>query len=161
MNSVVEQYGRRPQRTEPAVPPVPQRPQHPAPNAKSAADALAFMASINDDNAALQAENARLRGDLNLQMMRTRDLERDLKTERLRCEQYRVYAVTIRTLMGTIMESCHRANDAAIEASEQPPLDDKVAQELIDKTERELREVAAADIAAKFGPKPEPEVQAK
>src|SRR5262245_24448065 len=113
MMSIAEQFGRRPPRQDPIMPPVP-RPSV-APAADKAAQALAFMTSMNEQNEQLREENARLRADLNLSMLRCRDLELERNSMRGLIEQYRRYAVSWRNRIQTMMDSMQRAHDEALD----------------------------------------------
>jgi hypothetical protein len=166
MTSIIEQYGKRrhrPQeldRQEPIMPPGPRTNIPTAPHEKTA-QALVFVTQLNEEVAALREENARLRADLNLSMLRCRDLERDRNSMFTDMEAYRRYSVTVQTHLRTIVDCCKRANDEAIEAGEKvtmPAGDVEQTTKLLDDTERDLREIAAAEVmGGKFGANGRPE----
>jgi hypothetical protein len=140
MVSIVEHFGRRkpePQlRQDPQMPAV-QRPIPPAPHEDSAR-ALAFVTRLNDDVAELRQENGRLRADLNLALMRCRDLERDRAVTLNDLEVYRRYSVEVRTHLSHIMDVVQRANEAALDAGDRQLAQEK-AEQVIVETEREMR----------------------
>jgi len=139
----------RPDRLDPSLPAVP-RPIAPAAQHEKTAQALAYVTHMNEELDFLREENGRLRADLNLARMRCRDLETERDQTRHDMEAYRRYAVEVKTHLQTIVDVATRANDCALAAGDQPGLDQQ-AEKLIDNTERELRDLASSDIAAKYG----------
>jgi len=114
MSSIVEHFGRRREPTVPAV----QRQAPPAVPHENSAKALAFVSQLHDEAQALREENGRLRADLNLALMRIRDLEQDRASTRTEMEQYRRYSVEVRAHLQTVVDVATRANEAALAAGE-------------------------------------------
>src|SRR5215831_43284 len=104
--NIVDHFGRR--RREPTLPPATNIASPPV-DAKTA-QALAFVTNISEEVQYLREENSRLRADLNLMLMRNRDLEQLMKMTAGNLEQYRRFAVGIRTHLVHIVDSAQRAN---------------------------------------------------
>jgi chromosome segregation ATPase len=90
------------------------------------AKALSFVSDLTEENNRLHTDNGRLQADLNLALMRIRDLEKAATERDYDLEAYRRYSVEIKTHMQHIIDSadaltvtCKRANEAALEAGEQ------------------------------------------
>lgn len=122
-------------------------PKPPAPNERHA-QALTFVADLTTDNDFLRTENGQLRAELNIAKMRIGDLERDAGARNFDLEGYRRYSVEVKTHLQHIIDACHRANEAALEAGENrpplPPMDNAALLKGID-------DITAAAIGAKFG----------
>jgi len=129
--SIVDRFGKK----EPKMPVPSQRQQNQAPYERHA-EALAFLRDINDEAQQLRAENGRLRADLNVAMMRNRDLEREIMEVRNFMEAYRRYSVTVKTHLQHIMDSITRANEEALEAGENV---DKPMEKVLDHLESEIK----------------------
>lgn len=142
MTRIVEQFGKR---REPVVPTL-TRPV-PAPH-ENAAQALAFVSDLSNQVHHLREENGQLRADLNLSMLRNRDLERDMLQMRSDMEAYRRYSVEVKTHLQHIVDAATRANEAALEAGEKT---DSQAETVIGNAERELRDMATGAIGQKYG----------
>jgi hypothetical protein len=141
--NVVERYGRRNgNKQEPQMPAVP--PPRPAPDDDYEARALASVQRLKDELVTLREENGRLRADLNLALMRCREAEKMQRDMSSDLEMYRRYAVEVKTHLGLVVEIAKKANNAAFDAARTPMPDDQ-AQEVIEQTERELRELAAGN----------------
>lgn len=157
MNTIVEQFSGKGKRQEPILPPMSRASTPPPPQEKEAAQALAFMSAMNQDNVTLREDNARLRSDLNLALLRIRDLERERDTMRANLEHYRRYGVSIRNRLEGAMDFLRRAHDEALQGEQLDPSygpqdpDDQQAETVITKTERELRAVAVEEIGKKYG----------
>jgi hypothetical protein len=139
--NVVERYGKRnSSKQEPQMP----APLPPAAPHDQAAKALAFVTGLNDEVAMLREENGRLRADLNLALMRCRDAERAMRDMDGDLERYRRYSITVKTQLALVVDIALKANDAACDAVHNPaPMPDDQAEQMIQDTERELRELAA------------------
>ncbi len=128
-----------------AMPPLPHvvetRPPH-----DSHAQAIVYVNDLVEANDFLRQENAKLRQDGALALMRIKDLEREA-AERFRVmEAYRRYAVEVRTRLETVLDAATRANEAALDASESaPPMPDEALKTVVDAVEKEL----AAAVEAK------------
>src|SRR5262245_6026481 len=148
---------RQESRQDPSLSVVP-RPVVPPAQHEKTAQALAYVTHMNEELEFLREENGRLRADLNLARMRCRDVEKDRDQTRLEMEDYRRYNVEIRTHLRHINDSIARANECALAAGD-PPTADQQAETLIDNTERELRELASTEIAARYGANNNKEVE--
>src|SRR5215471_3382273 len=110
--NIADHFGKR--RREPTLPPAPNL--APTPVDQKTAQALTFLNGLSEEVHYLREENSRLRADLNLALMRNRDLEQLHKMAMGNLEQYRRFAVGIRTHLVHIVDSAQRANNAAMEA---------------------------------------------
>src|SRR5262245_38431203 len=114
-------------RRDPPVPTLPAVPQPVPPSAphENTAKALAQVTSLIEEVNYLREHAGRLRADLNIALMRIRDLEGLLFTQSADMEKYRRYSVEIRTHLAHIVDCCQRANEAALEAGDKPPADEQ------------------------------------
>jgi len=110
MTSIVEKFGGK-RRQEPMLPAL--SPTVP-PTAQDSANALAFINGLNDEVAVLRAENATLRADLNLCRLRNQDIESQWQVDRSHLEQYRRYAVEMRTNAQTLIDVATRISNHAL-----------------------------------------------
>lgn len=142
--SIVDHFGKRKSEVNLAAVPPPRAPTPPPAPHEKTAQAVAFVAALHDECAHLREENGRLRADLNLSLMRCRDLERGMRDMTNDMEAYRRYSVEVRTHLQHIVDCATRANEAALVAGEQqpPPPSDKTVEDAIGEVERELRDLA-------------------
>ncbi len=135
MMSIVKQFGKE----NGKVPPLPRVVETPMPPNERHAQALEFVGGLAEENARLEAENRQLRQDGALALMRIKDLEKEAAERFHVMEAYRRYSVEVRTHLEHIQDSCHRANEAALVASESaPPMPDAAVKAAAEAVEREL-----------------------
>lgn len=138
--SIADHFGKRKQEAN-LVPMRPTPPSPPPRDHSRDAQAIAMVTALHEDNAHLRDENGRLRADLNLALMRCRDLERSMHDMSGTMESYRRYSIEVRTHLEHIVDCVTRAQEAALSASEPGAIAGEKAEQVINKVEAELRNV--------------------
>ena len=108
--------------------------------------AVAYHDALTE-NERLRAENQRLNTELELTRQHNISLQRQLSAERRTCEQYRSYAVEVRTHLGTIMQVTTTAHEKGVAfmartstTAAEPELERQIADAAVENVQQEQRD---------------------